>query len=68
MEIARAVDSYLLQAETGLPEGITLTVWMNQADVLVDRLSLMLRTGTMGLGLVFVMLALFLELAPCLSG
>ena len=60
--IAGAVDSYLVQAEASLPEGITLTVWMNQADILIDRLSLMLRSGVLGLGLVFVMLALFLEL------
>ena len=62
MEIARAVEGYMAQAETGMPEGITLTVWMNQAEVLIDRLSLMLRNGVMGFALVFVMLALFLEL------
>ena len=62
MEIARAVDDYMARAQAGMPEGITLTVWMNQAEVLIDRLSLMLRNGAMGFALVFVMLALFLEL------
>ncbi len=62
MEIARAVEGYMAQAEAGMPEGIALTVWMNQAEVLIDRLSLMLRNGVMGFALVFVMLALFLEL------
>ena len=62
MEIARAVEGYMAQAEAGMPEGITLTVWMNQAEILIDRLSLMLRNGVMGFALVFVMLALFLEL------
>ena len=62
MEIARAVEGYMAQAEAGMPEGITLTVWMNQAEVLIDRLSLMLRNGVMGFALVFLMLALFLEL------
>ncbi|MCY4602273.1 MAG: efflux RND transporter permease subunit [Acidobacteria bacterium] len=62
LEIARAVEGYMAQAEAGMPEGITLTVWMNQAEVLIDRLSLMLRNGAMGFALVFVMLALFLEL------
>ena len=62
MEIARAVDDYMARAQATLPEGIALTVWMNQADILIDRLSLMLRSGVMGFALVFVMLALFLEL------
>ena len=62
MEIARAVEGYMAQAEASMPEGITLTVWMNQAEILIDRLSLMLRNGAMGFALVFVMLALFLEL------
>ena len=62
MEIARAVEGYMAQAEATMPEGITLTVWMNQAEILIDRLSLMLRNGVMGFALVFVMLALFLEL------
>ncbi len=62
MEIARAVDDYMARAQATLPEGIALTVWMNQADILIDRLSLMLRNGVMGFALVFVMLALFLEL------
>ena len=62
MEIAGAVDNYMARAQATMPEGITLTVWMNQAEILIDRLSLMLRNGVMGFALVFVMLALFLEL------
>ncbi len=62
MEIARAVDEYMARAQATLPEGINLTVWMNQADILIDRLSLMLRNGLAGFALVFLMLALFLEL------
>ena len=45
-----------------LPEGIRLTKWMNQADALIDRLGLMLENGIAGLALVFVLLAVFLEL------
>ncbi len=62
MEIARAVDDYLARAAPALPEGIRLTKWMNQADALVDRLGLMLENGITGLALVFVLLAVFLEL------
>ena len=62
MEIARAVDAFIERTAPTLPEGMKLTVWMNQADILIDRLSLMARNGVMGFLLVFVMLALFLEL------
>ncbi len=62
MEIARAVDDYLTRAAPALPEGIRLTKWMNQADALIDRLGLMLENGIAGLALVFVLLAVFLEL------
>ncbi len=62
MEIARAVDDYLERKAPTLPEGIRLTKWMNQADALIDRLGLMLENGIAGLALVFVLLAVFLEL------
>ena len=45
-----------------MPQGVTLTIWQDQAEVLDDRLSLMLRNGVTGFILVFAVLALFLEL------
>ena len=62
MEIARAVNGYLERAAPTLPEGVRLTSWMNQGDVLIDRLGLMLENGIAGLVLVFALLAVFLEL------
>ena len=62
MEISRAVNDYLEREMPALPEGIRLTKWMNQADSLIDRLGLMLRNGIAGLALVFLLLAVFLEL------
>ena len=62
LEIARLVVDYVDRTAATLPEGLSLTVWQNQARVLNDRLSLMLRNGVTGFGLVFLMLALFLEL------
>ena len=62
MAISRAVNDYLQRKAPTLPEGIRLTSWMNQAEVLIDRLGLMLRNGVAGLALVFVLLAVFLEL------
>ena len=42
--------------------GSPLGGWLNEAEVLNDRLSLMLRTGASGFVLVFIVLTLFLEL------
>ena len=62
LEIAGLVIDYVDRAAATLPGGISLTVWQNQARVLSDRLSLMLRNGLTGFALVFLLLALFLEL------
>ena len=62
LEIAELVNDYVVRTQTELPEGISLTVWQDQAKVLNDRLTLLLRNGLTGFGLVFLVLALFLEL------
>ena len=62
MAISRAVNDYLDRKAPTLPEGIRLTAWMNQGEVLIDRLGLMLGNGVAGLALVFALLAVFLEL------
>ena len=62
MAISRAVNDYLERTAPTRPEGIRLTSWMNQGEVLVDRLGLMLENGLTGLVLVFALLAVFLEL------
>ena len=62
LDIAAAVRDYVEDSQSRLPEGISLTIWQDQAKVLNDRLSLMLRNGATGFLLVFVVLALFLEL------
>ena len=62
MEISRAVNDYLERTAPTLPEGIRLTGWMNQGEVLIDRLGLMLGNGVAGLALVFALLAVFFEL------
>ena len=50
----------------GLPEGVFLEVWNNDADILADRLQLMLKNAALGLLLVLVALTLFLELGLAL--
>ena len=62
LEISDAVDRYVRDRQARLPAGVSLVVWQDQAEVLNDRLTLMLRNGATGFVLVFVVLALFLEL------
>lgn len=62
LEVAAAVEEYVETAQASMPEGLSLTVWQNQADSLGSRLSLLLRNGLGGFLLVFVSLALFLDL------
>ena len=61
LEIADAVREYVGTARTRVPAGISLTTWQDQAQILDDRLNLLLRNGATGFLLVFLVLALFLE-------
>ena len=62
IEIAAAATEYVAEAQARLPEGVSLTVWQNEAESLNNQLSLMLQSGFAGFALVFLVLALFLEL------
>ena len=62
LDIAAAARNYVETTQARVPQGVTLTIWQDQAEVLDDRLSLMLRNGVTGFILVFAVLALFLEL------
>ena len=62
LEIAEVIYEYVESAQVRVPEGVTLTVWQDSAKMLGARLSLMLRNGVFGFALVFIVLALFLEL------
>ena len=62
LEIAALVRDYIDEAQARVPAGIALTIWQDTAQMLSDRLSLMLRTGATGFALVFITLALFLDL------
>jgi multidrug efflux pump subunit AcrB len=59
--IADAVKQYVATARERVPEGITLTTWQDDTQILQSRLDLLVRNGLMGLGLVLVVLALFLR-------
>ena len=62
LDIAAAVQSYVERTRARLPEGVSMTTWLNEAEGLNGRLTLLLRNGAAGFALVFVVLALFLEL------
>ncbi len=62
LDIDAAVRSYVERTQARLPEGVSMAVWLNQAEGLTDRLTLMLRNGATGFVLVFIVLALFLDL------
>ena len=44
------------------PDGIDVAIWEDQTEVLEGRLSLMVRNGVLGFALVFLFLALMLDL------
>ena len=62
LDIAAQVQEYVDGAQARLPAGVQLTVWLNDAERLGAQLSLMLRNGFTGFALVFIVLALFLDL------
>jgi multidrug efflux pump subunit AcrB len=62
IQVARAVRQYVSEAQKRIPEGIKLTIWSDDSEVLKSRLDLLFRNGRSGFILVFIMLALFLRL------
>ncbi|MCW4148970.1 efflux RND transporter permease subunit [Halomonas sp. 18H] len=59
--ISEAVNGELERLHAGLPEGVSLDVSRDSSEVYEDRLSLLLKNAWMGLALVLVLMALFLE-------
>lgn len=59
-EIVNAVNEYV-EAET-LPPGYSLLTWSDRSVDVRDRMDLLLRNGLQGLALVFLVLAIFLDL------
>ncbi|MGF1633476.1 MAG: efflux RND transporter permease subunit [Phycisphaerae bacterium] len=62
LEVEEAVFDYLADLETRLPAGIEVATWFNRADYLRGRLDLLMRNAWIGLILVFITLAVFLDL------
>ncbi len=63
LEIVDAVEQHLAADVIPLlPAGVGLEIWNNDADILQDRLGLLVKNGLLGLALVLLSLALFLEI------
>jgi multidrug efflux pump subunit AcrB len=62
IDTADAAKAYVAERSTRLPEGVTLDVWSDATYYLKDRLGMMVSSLTMGALLVFLVLALFLEI------
>ena len=62
LRIVDAVERHLdEEVIPSLPAGVRLEVWNNDADILQSRLGLLVKNGLLGLALVLLSLALFLE-------
>jgi multidrug efflux pump subunit AcrB len=62
LKVADAVKAYVRDAQARMPEGIALTIWNDDSEILRGRLELLYKNGRSGLLLVFILLALFLRL------
>ena len=63
LEIVDEVDRYLAEElAPSLPRGVDYNIWRSEAEYLQDRIDLLIKNGRLGLILVLVALALFLDL------
>ncbi len=61
-EVSRAVEEYAKSKRGELPPGITLTTFLDNAEMYQDRRDLLVRNAMFGLMLVLLVLGLFLEM------
>ncbi|MCP4710561.1 MAG: efflux RND transporter permease subunit [Planctomycetes bacterium] len=62
LEVARTVKEYVAQKREQMPEGVSMATWFDRSAILKSRLELLTRNAGYGLILVFLSLALFLDL------
>lgn len=61
IDIAAAVKAYLAERRNSLPDGLTLTIWKDESQDMVDRVGVLAENARSGLALVLLVLALFLR-------
>ena len=62
IETAETAKAYVAKKQQRLPQGVTLEVWYDTTYYLEGRLGMMVKNLAMGALLVFIVLALFLEI------
>ncbi len=62
LEISRTVDEYVGGIREALPAGVEIATWQDTSVILRQRIGLLLKNARLGLFLVFLCLALFLDL------
>jgi multidrug efflux pump subunit AcrB len=61
LDVTNTVKDYVEGMSASLPEGLEMAVWADRSDIYRSRMNLMLKNGGIGLVLVFLCLALFLQ-------
>jgi multidrug efflux pump subunit AcrB len=61
VSVSNAVKNVLAEVNEQLPSGLAVVLRNDRSDIYRQRMGLLIKNGFMGLGLVFVLLALFLE-------
>jgi multidrug efflux pump subunit AcrB len=61
LEVTRMTKDYIAELAPSLPEGVEVDTWDDDSIILKQRIGLLLRNARFGLVLVFVCLALFLD-------
>lgn len=62
LDVAAATKKYIESMRGELPDGVFMASWMDQSKILNDRVDLLVRNGRLGLLLVLISLALFLDI------
>ncbi|MEM0900601.1 MAG: efflux RND transporter permease subunit [Pseudomonadota bacterium] len=63
LDVAEQVRSYINTSfEPSLPQGVSVTIWQDESEVLQSRLDLLIKNAFTGLVLVVICLALFLDI------
>ena len=63
MDVAQAVHEHTANViAPSLPDGVGITIWNDESQSYAERVDLLVRNGLLGILLVFIALALFLEL------
>lgn len=62
LDIANTVKKYVKNERAYLPKGVSISLWQDDSKILKSRINLLKRNGCLGLILVFLCLAVFLDL------